>query len=177
MDVFPQTDLFGATAVVPHYATVSRVMAVIVAKWLKMPRVRYLGDFRIMATESTIEHALKAFAPLNEIRCFDQKRGIRMRHDDRMCRGKGEFSRCWLGLPGRLSPSAAGVKKPVGEIRLILGQKGIFVAQARKLVGGCNFAQISVTGRLEGGHYAHCTTWKWEEGAGGAERFYTWMSG
>ena len=62
----PQTQLLGATAVVPHYYTVSRVMATMAVRWLKIPRVRHLDDFGTDAAESAIQDALQAFTAMND---------------------------------------------------------------------------------------------------------------
>ena len=63
----PKTQLFGATADALNYKTISRVMATVAARWLKIPRT--------VTTESMIQEALKASTVLNQIFGFDLKEG------------------------------------------------------------------------------------------------------
>ena len=69
----PQTQLFGATAAVFRYDAVSRVMATGAARWLKSPHVEYFDDSGIIATESTMQDALRAFAAIGDIHGFELK--------------------------------------------------------------------------------------------------------
>ena len=137
--------LFGATAAVPHYNAVFRVMATMAVRWLKIPHLGYFDNFGMIATESTVQDALKAFTALSDILDFDMKpiksvRGARV-----------EFS--WVTVTfiivdekceAQLSTSSNRVEKLVSEISGILGQSEVSLAHMRKLVGKLNFAQTSV---------------------------------
>ena len=50
-----------------HYNTVSRVTATMTARWLRVPCLGYFDDFGIVAAESAIRDALRAFTALNDI--------------------------------------------------------------------------------------------------------------
>ena len=63
----PQTQLFGATAAVLHYNTVSQAMASLAVRWLKIPRLGYFDDFGIITTEMTVREALGAFTKMDRI--------------------------------------------------------------------------------------------------------------
>ena len=67
----PQTQLFGATAAVFRYDAVSRVMATGVVRWRKSPHIEYSDDFGIIATESTVQDALRDFAALGDFHGFE----------------------------------------------------------------------------------------------------------
>ena len=54
-----QTQPFGGTAAALHYYAVSRVMATIAVRWLKIPCLRLVSDFGVVTTESTIPDGLK----------------------------------------------------------------------------------------------------------------------
>ena len=145
----PKTQLFGATAAVLNYNTVSRVMATIAVRWLGMPCMGYFDDFGIITTESTIKEALQAFTTLNQILGFELKVeksefGTRIEFlgvtvDFRMIKEECE---------AQLSLSHERVQKMVHEIKAILQEKEIFLAQMQKLVGKLNFAQTAVMGKV-----------------------------
>ena len=69
----PQTQLFGATAAVFRYTTVSRVTATMAARRPRISRLGYFGDFGINATESAVQDAIRAFTALNDILGSEQK--------------------------------------------------------------------------------------------------------
>ena len=69
----PETQLFGATATVLHYDAVSRAIATVAARWLKLPFLGPFGDFGIVATESAMQAAIRAFAAMNGILGFGLK--------------------------------------------------------------------------------------------------------
>ena len=71
----PQTQLFGATAAALDYNTVSRVMATVAARCLKVVRRGYFGAFGIISIESCVQVALKASTKLNVVLGFDSKVG------------------------------------------------------------------------------------------------------
>ena len=68
-----KTQLFGATAAVLNYNTVSRVMGTMAVRWLGIPCVEYSDDFGIITTESAIKEALRAFTAPNQILGFELK--------------------------------------------------------------------------------------------------------
>ena len=149
----PRTQLFGATAAVLHYNTVSRVLAATAARWLKIPRIGYFGDFGEISAESTVQGALKAFTALNDILFFDLK-ATKSEWGARI-----EF----LGVAvtiiivdaeceAQLSISSDRVERIVNGISGILARKGVLLARAQKQVGR------QLWEKLEGYHGLPCTT-------------------
>ena len=56
----PHTQLSGPTAAALRNNAVSREMAALANRWLRVPRVGYFDHFRKVATESSIQDALQA---------------------------------------------------------------------------------------------------------------------
>ena len=69
----PQTQFVGATAAVLHYKTVSRLVASVAARWIKIPRLGYSDGFCLVTAESAAQEALRAFIALSYILCFELK--------------------------------------------------------------------------------------------------------
>ena len=68
--------LFIATAAVLNFNAVSRAMATIAVRWLRIPRLGYFGDFGAATAASKIQAALPvrpAFTELGEIFGFEPK--------------------------------------------------------------------------------------------------------
>ena len=57
----PKSQLAGAAAAALNYNAVSRAMATVAARWLRIPRMGYFDDVGVITTESAIEEALRAF--------------------------------------------------------------------------------------------------------------------
>ena len=71
--VLPRTQPFWATAAVLHHNAVSRRTATLATRWLKLPRLQFLGDCGIVIAESAISDALTPFTALNEILACEPK--------------------------------------------------------------------------------------------------------
>ena len=69
----PKTQVPGATTAVLNYNAVSRVMATVAARWLRIPRMGHFGDFGKISAEPSIEEALRAFTSLNQVLGFELK--------------------------------------------------------------------------------------------------------
>ena len=63
----PKSQLFGSAAAVLHYNCLSRVIASLACRILKLPCVGYYDDFLIVATRTLIDKALEAFTMLNDL--------------------------------------------------------------------------------------------------------------
>ena len=143
----PQTQLFGATAAVLHYNTVSRVMASLAARWLKIPCMGYFDDFGIITTERAIREALDAFTKMNHILGFELK--IEKSDWGTVLEFLGVTITFYVvssGCEAQLSISSERVQKLTIEIERILKKKHVFFAELQKLVGKLNFAQTATMG-------------------------------
>ena len=63
----PHTQLFGSTAAVLHYNCLSRVIASLTCRALKIPRIGYYDDFGIILPECSIKDALDIFTSFNKV--------------------------------------------------------------------------------------------------------------
>ena len=63
----PKTQLFGSTPAIHHYDCLSREIASIACRVLKLPCVGYYDDFAIVAPRILIDKALEAFTKLNDL--------------------------------------------------------------------------------------------------------------
>ena len=145
----PQTQLFGATAAVLHYNTVSRVMASLAVRWLKIPCMGYFDDFGIITTERAIREALDAFTKMNHILGFELK--IEKSDWGTVLEFLGVTITFYVvssGCEAQLSISSERVKKLTIEIERILKRKHVFFAELQKLVGKLNFAQTATMGKV-----------------------------
>ena len=145
----PQTQLFGATAAVLHYNTVSRVMASLAVRWLKIPCLGYFDDFGIITTEMTVHEALNAFTKMNHILGFELK--IEKSDWGTVLEFLGVTITFYVvrsGCVALLSLSHDRVQKLSSEIEKILLADHIFLAELQKLVGKLNFAQTATMGKV-----------------------------
>ena len=63
----PKTQLFDSTAAALHYKCLSRVIAPLARRVLKLPCVGYYDDFAIVTPRILIDKALEAFTKLNDL--------------------------------------------------------------------------------------------------------------
>ena len=144
----PHAQLFGVTAAVLRYNTVSRVMATAAARWLKLPRLGYSDDFGMVAAESTVQGALRDFAALNilgfELKVTQSEWGTRVEFLGATVTFLIVSDKC----EAQLSASTDRVTKLTDEIRRTLEGKDAFQARTQKLVGPSNFARTPVMGKV-----------------------------
>ena len=76
-DFIPQTQLFGATAAVLHYAAASRVIATVAVRWLGIVCFGYFDDSGIADRRACIKEALDAFTRMNSLLGFQLRNGKR----------------------------------------------------------------------------------------------------
>ena len=138
----------GATAAVLTYNAVSRVMATMAARCLKIPWLGYFDDFGVITAGSTIQDALGAFAPLNGILGLD----LEVKKSE--WGAESAFSGVTVHVvvaegkcEAQLSISVGDAQKLSDEVSRILGKGDIFLAHMRKLVGELNFAQTALMGK------------------------------
>ena len=145
----PRSQLFGSQAAALHSKTVSRVIATIAVKGLKLPRLGYFDDFGMAGTESAIRGAQGALAASNAIIGCDLK--IEKSERGAMSaffRATARFVVFDKVRQAHLSLSPDRPRKLTDGIALLLERRGVFLAQMRNLVVKVDFAQIAVMGRV-----------------------------
>ena len=145
----PHTQLFGSTAAALHYNCLSRVVASLACRVLKIPCVGYYDDFGLISPECLIKDALGIFTSFNKALLIILKDS------------KSEFGTLleFLGLTisfrndgspvlASLSLSPEKNSKLVEMIEALSRQKSAALAHVQKLAGRLCFTQTAIMGRF-----------------------------
>ena len=145
----PRTQLFGSTAAVLHYNCLSRVIASLACRILKIPCVGYYDDFGIILPECLVKDGLSVFTSFNK--------ALRIILKD----SKSEFGTLleFLGLTisfwndgsptlASLSLSQEKIRKLVQMIEALSTQHSVALAHLQKLAGKLCFTQTAIMGRF-----------------------------
>ena len=145
----PRTQLFGSTAAVLHYNCLSRVIASLACRILKIPCVGYYDDFGIILPVCLVKDGLDIFTSFNKALFIILK--------DK----KSEFGTFleFLGLIisfrndgspilASLSLSPEKIRKLVEMIEALSSQNSVALAHLQKLAGRLCFTQTSIMGRF-----------------------------
>ena len=145
----PRTQLFGSTAAVLHYNCLSRVIASLACRILKIPCVGYYDDFGLILPECLVKDGLGIFTSFNRALLIILKDS------------KSEFGTLleFLGLTisfrndgsptlASLSLSHEKIQKLVEMIEALSSQHSAALAHVQKLAGRLCFTQTAIMGRF-----------------------------
>ena len=144
------TQLFGSVSAVLQYNCLSRIIATLAVRLLKIPVMGYYDDFGLITPESLTGEALEYFCELNRLLGFSMKR------KKTLWGAILEF----LGIVADFTPTPEGPpilrlseerkEKLSNLLKEMLSEKTTSRARLQKLLGKLNFAHTAVLGKYAG---------------------------
>ena len=144
----PKTQLFGTAAAVLHYNCLSRVIASLACRALKLPCVGYYDDFAIVAPRILIDKALEAFTKLNDLLLIILKK--KKSEAGRVLEFLGatiHFAISYDETIASLQLSKSRIQKLVELTEHLATKTYITLAELQKAAGKLCFAQTMIMGR------------------------------
>ena len=145
----PKTQLFGSTAAVLHYNCLSRVIASLACRILKLPCVGYYDDFAIIAPRLIINKALEAFTMLDDLLLILLKKN--KSESGRILEFLGITIHFAVGFGETIATlqfPEERIRKQVELVGQLANKTYISLAELQKAAGKLCFAQTMIMGRF-----------------------------